>query len=65
MAEARRWSAQGAREITLLGQNVNAYRDAGRTAASWGLGRLLATADRRACCGCATPPRIRATWTTT
>jgi tRNA-2-methylthio-N6-dimethylallyladenosine synthase len=48
IAEARRLVARGAREITLLGQNVNAYRglapedgapdDAG---AHWGLGRLI------------------------
>ena len=36
IAEARRLVAQGAREITLLGQNVNAWRHDG-----WGLGRLL------------------------
>jgi tRNA-2-methylthio-N6-dimethylallyladenosine synthase len=42
MTEARRLIAQGAREITLLGQNVNAYRGAGLAAgASWGLGRLI------------------------
>jgi tRNA-2-methylthio-N6-dimethylallyladenosine synthase len=36
LAEARRLVALGAREITLLGQNVNAYRHDG-----WGLGRLI------------------------
>src|SRR5215510_13055466 len=44
-AEARRLVAAGAREITLLGQNVNAYHGegpAGRPAsAEWGLGRLI------------------------
>jgi tRNA-2-methylthio-N6-dimethylallyladenosine synthase len=40
LAEARRLQAQGAREITLLGQNVNAYRGAGDGGA-WGLGRLI------------------------
>ncbi|MEM7223476.1 MAG: tRNA (N6-isopentenyl adenosine(37)-C2)-methylthiotransferase MiaB [Pseudomonadota bacterium] len=41
--EARRMVAQGTREITLLGQNVNAYHGAGigKGAATWGLGRLL------------------------
>ncbi len=42
LAEARRLVAQGAREITLLGQNVNAYHGAapdGR--GEWGLGRLV------------------------
>ena len=36
LAEARRLVELGAREITLLGQNVNAWHDSG-----WGLGRLL------------------------
>ena len=43
-AEAERLVAAGAREITLLGQNVNAYHGAApcdRGAASWGLGRLI------------------------
>jgi tRNA-2-methylthio-N6-dimethylallyladenosine synthase len=48
--EARRLVRSGAREITLLGQNVNAYHGlaprlsisaAGSTAAEWGLGRLI------------------------
>jgi len=40
LAEARRLAAEGVREITLLGQNVNAYHgeDGGR---AWSLGRLL------------------------
>jgi tRNA-2-methylthio-N6-dimethylallyladenosine synthase len=41
LAEARRLVAQGTREITLLGQNVNAYRGPGADGA-WGLGRLIA-----------------------
>ncbi len=42
IAEARRLVAQGAREITLLGQNVNAYRGAAPDGAGgWGLGRLI------------------------
>jgi tRNA-2-methylthio-N6-dimethylallyladenosine synthase len=36
ISEARRLAQLGAREITLLGQNVNAYRCDG-----WGLGRLI------------------------
>ena len=46
-AEARRLVGAGAREITLLGQNVNAYHGAApRTASAavpmeWGLGRLI------------------------
>jgi len=39
-AEARQLVAQGAREITLLGQNVNAYSGEGPDGRSWGLGRL-------------------------
>ena len=45
LAEAERLIAAGAVEITLLGQNVNAYRGRAPVAApdagSWGLGRLL------------------------
>jgi tRNA-2-methylthio-N6-dimethylallyladenosine synthase len=41
IAEARRLVAAGAREITLLGQNVNAYHGASPDGAQWGLGRLL------------------------
>jgi tRNA-2-methylthio-N6-dimethylallyladenosine synthase len=46
VAEARRLIAAGAREITLLGQNVNAYHGAAparsvSAAAEWGLGRLI------------------------
>ena len=42
LREARGLVAAGAREITLLGQNVNAYHGAGLGAdASWNLGRLI------------------------
>jgi tRNA-2-methylthio-N6-dimethylallyladenosine synthase len=48
LAEARHLVAGGAREIVLLGQNVNAYhgaaprsRAAAATATEWGLGRLI------------------------
>jgi tRNA-2-methylthio-N6-dimethylallyladenosine synthase len=41
IAEARRLVAQGAREITLLGQNVNAYHGDGPDGATWRLSRLI------------------------
>jgi tRNA-2-methylthio-N6-dimethylallyladenosine synthase len=41
VAEAERLAASGAREITLLGQNVNAYRGAGPDGADWSLAKLL------------------------
>jgi tRNA-2-methylthio-N6-dimethylallyladenosine synthase len=41
IAEAKRLVAQGAREIALLGQNVNAYHGEGPDGATWGLARLL------------------------
>jgi tRNA-2-methylthio-N6-dimethylallyladenosine synthase len=41
LAEARRLVAQGAREITLLGQNVNAWHGAAPDGGTWGLGSLL------------------------
>jgi tRNA-2-methylthio-N6-dimethylallyladenosine synthase len=41
IAEARRLVASGAREITLLGQNVNAYHGEGPDGKGWGLARLI------------------------
>jgi tRNA-2-methylthio-N6-dimethylallyladenosine synthase len=41
IAEARRLAAAGAREITLLGQNVNAYHGSAPEAGEWGLGELI------------------------
>ncbi len=41
LAEARRLVAQGTREITLLGQNVNAWHGEAPDGKTWGLGRLL------------------------
>ena len=41
LAEARQLIARGAREITLLGQNVNAYHGEGPDGRDWSLGRLI------------------------
>jgi tRNA-2-methylthio-N6-dimethylallyladenosine synthase len=41
VAEAERLAAQGVREITLLGQNVNAYHGTGPDGRPWTLARLL------------------------
>jgi tRNA-2-methylthio-N6-dimethylallyladenosine synthase len=41
VAEAEKLAAAGVREITLLGQNVNAWHGEGSDGAEWGLGRLL------------------------
>ena len=41
LAEARRLVESGAREITLLGQNVNAWHGTAPDGASWGMGRLV------------------------
>jgi tRNA-2-methylthio-N6-dimethylallyladenosine synthase len=44
--EARRLVETGVREITLLGQNVNAYHGEGPDGQAWSLGRLLRRLDR-------------------
>jgi tRNA-2-methylthio-N6-dimethylallyladenosine synthase len=41
LTEARRLARSGVRELTLLGQNVNAYHGAGPENADWTLGRLI------------------------
>ena len=41
IAEARQLSSRGAREIVLLGQNVNAYRGTAADGKSWNLARLI------------------------
>jgi tRNA-2-methylthio-N6-dimethylallyladenosine synthase len=41
LAEAERLACRGAREITLLGQNVNAYRGEGPDGLGWSLAKLL------------------------
>jgi tRNA-2-methylthio-N6-dimethylallyladenosine synthase len=41
VGEAERLCAGGAVEITLLGQNVNAYHGLGADGETWGLGRLI------------------------
>jgi len=42
VAEAQALTARGAREITLLGQNVNAYNGIGPDGKAWSLARLIA-----------------------
>jgi tRNA-2-methylthio-N6-dimethylallyladenosine synthase len=46
LAEARRLVMAGAREITLLGQNVNAYHGASPDGGEWGLGELICALAR-------------------
>ncbi|MGI6854124.1 tRNA (N6-isopentenyl adenosine(37)-C2)-methylthiotransferase MiaB [Mesorhizobium sp. 1B3] len=41
LAEAERLAEAGVREVTLLGQNVNAWHGEGPDGKPWGLGRLL------------------------
>src|SRR5450631_1903309 len=41
VAEIERLAQAGVREVTLIGQNVNAYHGAGPDGAPWRLGRLL------------------------
>ena len=41
VAEAEKLAAAGVREITLLGQNVNAWHGLGEDGREWGLGELL------------------------
>ena len=41
VAEVERLAANGTREITLLGQNVNAYHGTGPDGRAWTLARLL------------------------
>jgi tRNA-2-methylthio-N6-dimethylallyladenosine synthase len=41
VAEVKRLCASGVKEITLLGQNVNAYHGTGPAGDSWSLGRLV------------------------
>jgi tRNA-2-methylthio-N6-dimethylallyladenosine synthase len=41
VAEAMRLAGEGLRELTLLGQNVNAWQGDGSDGKVWGLGRLL------------------------
>ena len=45
-AEARRLAAHGVREVTLLGQNVNAYHGLGPDGRPWSLARLIARLAR-------------------
>ena len=66
LAEARLLVARGAREITLLGQNVNAYHGEAPAGGRLGPGPAgpRARRDRRDSRASATPPRTRAMSTT-
>ncbi|MBI1954633.1 MAG: tRNA (N6-isopentenyl adenosine(37)-C2)-methylthiotransferase MiaB [Proteobacteria bacterium] len=46
LKEAQKLICQGVKEITLLGQNVNAYHGKGINGKEWGLGRLLYELDK-------------------
>jgi tRNA A37 methylthiotransferase MiaB len=63
LGEAERLAEAGVREITLLGQNVNAWHGKGATAGN-GVWASWSAAWRRsmASTASATPPAIRATW---
>lgn len=41
LSEVRRLAEAGVREVTLIGQNVNAWHGAGTDGATWGLARLM------------------------
>ena len=66
VAEVERLAEAGVREVTLIGQNVNAYHGQGADGApmrrSAGCCAVLPRCP--ASCACATRPAIRATWTT-
>ncbi len=64
--EAKKLVEGGVREITLLGQNVNAWHGVGPNGRSVGARRSALSGWRRfpGLRVCATPPAIRATWTT-
>ncbi len=67
LVEVANLAAGGVREVTLIGQNVNAYHGEDRDGRACSLGRPAAIASpiSPASRGCATPPAIRATSTTT
>ena len=60
------WPMPACARSRCIGQNVNAYHGEGADGRSWPLGAAAAPRSprSRASRGCATPPAIRATWTT-
>ena len=65
VAEVARLAEAGVREVTLIGQNVNAYHGDGPDGRPWRLGVCWRGSPKfPALRGCATPPATPAMWTT-
>ena len=62
VAEVARFVSMGAREVTLIGQNVNAYHAIGMPGGDDFAELLRRVNDVPGCCGCATRPATRTTF---
>ena len=61
VGDVKRLADNGVREITLIGQNVNAYHGEGPDGRTWPLaGCCIGLPRSKASCGCAIPPAIPA-----